>query len=124
MTNETPEQARARVAALIGPFPAEVSDRHVDWVRVTAGAGMWEREDLTAGLRSAVTLGVLTALGAQTELAVHVRRAVTHSGLSRGEVAELLRHCSVYAGVPRANDALSTAKTVFDTLDAQARGQS
>jgi alkylhydroperoxidase/carboxymuconolactone decarboxylase family protein YurZ len=108
---------RARVAAVIGPFPVEVSDRHVDWVRMSAGS-MWESEGVSQGLRSAVTLGVLTALGAQTELGVHIRRAATEGGLSRAEVGELLRHCSVYAGVPRANDALRIAKNVFDAMDA------
>ena len=98
-----------------------MSDRHLDWIRAAAGTGMWERDDVAQGLRSAVTLGVLTVLGAQTELAAHVRRAVEVSGLSRNEVAELLRHCSVYAGVPRANGALRTAKTVFDAIDAEAR---
>ena len=74
------------------------------------------------GLRSAVTLGVLTTLGVARELAVHIRRAVTQAGLSRAEVAELLRHCSVYAGVPRANHALRIAKDVFDALDAEPGG--
>lgn len=118
MTNESPEDRRARVSGLIGPFPDEVSDRHLDWVR-GAAAGVWNRDDIALGLRSAATLGVLTALGAEVELAVHTRRAVEVSELSREEVAEVLRHCSVYAGIPRANAALRVARTVFDAMDAE-----
>jgi alkylhydroperoxidase/carboxymuconolactone decarboxylase family protein YurZ len=118
MTNERQDEGGGRVNTLIGPFPAEVNERHNAWVATSAGA-MWQRDDVSQQLRSAVTLGVLTALGAERELSVHIRRAVKQGGLSRAEVAELLRHCSVYAGVPRANLALRLAKDVFDALDAE-----
>jgi alkylhydroperoxidase/carboxymuconolactone decarboxylase family protein YurZ len=118
MTNASRNESGGRVNTLIGPFPAEVNERHNEWVAASAGA-MWQRDDLSQGLRSAVTLGVLTTLGVERELSVHIRRAVTQGGLSRAEVAELLRHCSVYAGVPRANYALRLAKDVFDALDAE-----
>lgn len=121
MTNETAGESGGRVNTLIGPFPAEVNERHNEWVATAAGA-MWQRDDVSQGLRTAVTLGVLTALGAERELSVHIRRAVNQGGLSREEVAELLRHCSVYAGVPRANQALRIAKDVFDALDAKPGG--
>ncbi len=118
MTSESGNQSGGRVNTLIGPFPAEVNERHNEWV-ASAAAAMWQRDDVSQGLRSAVTLGVLTALGAERELSVHIRRAVRQGGLTRDEVAELLRHCSVYAGVPRANLALRIAKDVFDALDAK-----
>lgn len=107
------------MAALIGPFPPEVSHEHVEWVRTAAGA-MWARDQVSSGLRSAVTLGVLTALNARAELAVHIRRAATEGGLTRTEVAELLHHCAAYAGIPRSNDALRIAQEVFEQLDAEA----
>lgn len=119
MTNQGGSGSGGRVNTLIGPFPAEVNERHNAWVAASAGA-MWQRDDVAQELRSAVTLGVLTALGAERELSVHIRRAVKQGGLSREEVAELLRHCSLYAGVPRGNQALRIAKDVFDALDAEA----
>jgi 4-carboxymuconolactone decarboxylase len=111
------EAARAQLEAIIGPFPSEVRDLHLNSL-LDGMPTSWGRDDIAQGLRSAVTLGVLTALGAETELAAHVRRAVVLSGLSRLEVAEMLRHTASYAGVPRANAALRVAKQVFDALDA------
>lgn len=75
MTNQGGSGSGGRVNTLIGPFPAEVNERHNAWVAASAGA-MWQRDDVAQELRSAVTLGVLTALGAERELSVHIRRAV------------------------------------------------
>jgi alkylhydroperoxidase/carboxymuconolactone decarboxylase family protein YurZ len=113
------ETTRRQLEEIIGPFPSEVRNLHLDWL-IDVIPTSWGREDIAQGLRSAVTLGVLTALGTETELAAHVRRAVQTSGLSRLEVAEMLRHTAGYAGVPRANAALRVAKQVFDALDASA----
>jgi len=112
------EATRQQLEAIIGPFPSEVRDLHLDSL-IDGMPTAWLRTDIPQGLRSAVTLGVLTALGIETELAAHVRRAVSQSGLSRLEVAEVLRHAAIYAGVPRANAALRIAKQVFDELDAR-----
>ncbi|MBM4382584.1 MAG: carboxymuconolactone decarboxylase family protein [Deltaproteobacteria bacterium] len=111
------ESVRRQLEVVIGPFPAEVRDLHLDSL-IDGMPTAWLRSDIPQGLRSAVTLGVLTALGIETELAAHVRRALNQSGLSRLEVAEVLRHAAIYAGVPRANAALRIAKQVFDELDA------
>jgi alkylhydroperoxidase/carboxymuconolactone decarboxylase family protein YurZ len=60
-----------------------------------------------------ITLAVLTALGREHEIAMHVRAALTN-GLTREEIAEVLLHTSVYAGVPAANRAFAIAQQVFD----------
>jgi alkylhydroperoxidase/carboxymuconolactone decarboxylase family protein YurZ len=60
-----------------------------------------------------VTLAVLTALGREHEIAMHVRAALTN-GLTREEIGEVLLHTSVYAGVPAANRAFAIAQEVFD----------
>jgi alkylhydroperoxidase/carboxymuconolactone decarboxylase family protein YurZ len=111
------EATRKQLEAIIGPFPSEVRDLHLDSL-LDGMPTAWQRDDIAQGLRSAVTLGVLTTLGTETELAAHIRRAVQMSGLSRHEVAEVLRHTAIYAGVPRANAALRIAKQVFDAIDA------
>jgi alkylhydroperoxidase/carboxymuconolactone decarboxylase family protein YurZ len=108
---------RARdVGAVIGPFPSEIEERHLAWVVACAGP-IWADGRASQPLRSALTLGILTALGEHVELAAHVRRAVVGSHLTRSEVTELLHHCAGYAGVPRANAALRTARGVFEKLD-------
>jgi 4-carboxymuconolactone decarboxylase len=68
-----------------------------------------EREGLDRRARSLVTLGVLVALRAHDELAVHVRAAV-RNGLRPDEISEVLLHTAVYAGMPAALAALRVAE--------------
>jgi 4-carboxymuconolactone decarboxylase len=77
---------------------------------------VWTREGLDRRTRSAVTLAVLTALGRENELALHVRAARTN-GLSEQEIAEVLLHTAVYAGVPAANAAFAIAQEVLAELE-------
>jgi 3-oxoadipate enol-lactonase / 4-carboxymuconolactone decarboxylase len=62
--------------------------------------------------RSIVTLTALTTIGAEHELAAHVRGALTN-GLTPDEVSEVLMHAAVYAGVPRANQAYAVAQRIL-----------
>ncbi len=78
-----------------------------------AWGGVWARDGLDRRTRSAITLSVLAALGRENEIAMHVRAALKH-GLSQEEIAEVLIHTSVYAGVPAANAAFAIAQRVFD----------
>jgi 4-carboxymuconolactone decarboxylase len=109
---------------------AVLGDEHVD--RATANAtgfsapwqefitrhawgAVWTREGLDRRTRSAITLTALTALGRENEIAMHVRAALGN-GLTQEEIAEVLIHTSVYAGVPAANAAFAIAQRVFDEL--------
>ncbi len=47
---------------------------------------------------------------------MHVRAALTN-GLSRVEIAEVLLHVALYAGLPPANRALASARDVFAEID-------
>jgi 4-carboxymuconolactone decarboxylase len=78
-----------------------------------AWGGVWTRDGLDRRTRSAITLAVLTALGREQELELHVRGAV-RNGLSEQEIAEVLLHTAVYAGVPAANAAFAVAKRVLE----------
>ena len=78
-----------------------------------AWGGVWTRDGLDRRTRSAITLSVLTALGRESEIAMHVRAARRH-GLSQEEVAEILIHTAVYAGVPAANAAFAIAQRAFE----------
>ena len=73
---------------------------------------MWARDGLDRRTRSAVTLAVLTALGREHEIAMHVRAAL-RTGLTPEEIGEVLLHTSVYAGVPVANRAFAIADEVL-----------
>jgi 4-carboxymuconolactone decarboxylase len=86
-----------------------------DLITRYAWGGVWDRPGLDRRTRSAITLAVLTALGREQELAMHVR-AARGNGLTDDEIAEVLLHTAVYAGVPAANAAFATAQKVLDEL--------
>ncbi|HEY3592569.1 MAG TPA: carboxymuconolactone decarboxylase family protein, partial [Polyangiaceae bacterium] len=77
---------------------------------------VWARPGLERKSRSLVTLAVLTALGHEAEIAMHVRAAL-RNGCSSAEIAEVLLHTAVYAGVPAANRAFAIAKRVLEELE-------
>jgi 4-carboxymuconolactone decarboxylase len=79
-----------------------------EYITEVAWGSVWARPGLDRRTRSAVTLAVLTALGREHEIAMHVRAALRH-GLSPQEIGEVLLHTSVYAGVPAANRAFAIA---------------
>lgn len=84
-----------------------------DFITRYAWGDVWAREGLSRQLRSAITLAVLTALGREGELEIHVRGAL-RNGLSPDQIAEVLLHTAVYAGVPAANAAFSVAREVLE----------
>ncbi|MEA2126840.1 MAG: 4-carboxymuconolactone decarboxylase [Solirubrobacteraceae bacterium] len=84
-----------------------------DFITRYAWGGVWTREGLDRRLRSAITLALLTALGQERELALHVEAARTN-GLTPAEIAEVLLHTAVYAGVPAANAAFAVAQRVLE----------
>ncbi len=73
---------------------------------------MWSRDGLDRRTRSAITLALLTALGREHELEMHVR-AARRNGLSDEEIGEVLLHTAVYAGVPAANTGFAVAQRVL-----------
>jgi 4-carboxymuconolactone decarboxylase len=90
----------------------EFSAPFQDFITRYAWGAVWGREGLDRRTRSAVTLAVLTALGREHEIAMHVRAAL-RNGLSAAEIGEILLHTSVYAGVPAANRAFAIADEVL-----------
>jgi 4-carboxymuconolactone decarboxylase len=92
-----------------------------DFITRYAWGDVWTRPGLDRRTRSVVTLTVLTALGHENELAMHVRAAV-RNGLSADEIGEVLLHTAVYAGVPAANTAFAIAQRVLAELAAESAG--
>ncbi len=87
------------------------------WLTETAWGGPWTRdEQLDRRTRSCVTIAVLTALRAEGELALHIA-AGRRNGLTPAEIAEVIMHTAVYAGIPAANTAMTIAKTVLSDPD-------
>jgi len=82
------------------------------FVTEAAWGGVWTRDGLDARSRSMITVAMLTALGRQHELAVHVRGAL-NNGVSARELQEILLQSAIYAGAPAALDAFRTAGAVL-----------
>ncbi|GAA2601359.1 4-carboxymuconolactone decarboxylase [Winogradskya consettensis] len=87
-----------------------------DYITRSAWGDVWGREGLDRRTRSCVTLAVLTALHCDAEIAMHVR-AARRNGLTPEEIAEVLLHTGVYAGVPAANAAFKIAQEVLAEED-------
>jgi 4-carboxymuconolactone decarboxylase len=99
------DRAIANTTAFTAPFQ--------DFITRYAWGSVWARDGLSRHTRSAITLAVLTALGRENELAMHVRAARTN-GLTPEEISEVLLHTAVYAGLPAANAAYAIAQEVLD----------
>jgi 4-carboxymuconolactone decarboxylase len=84
-----------------------------DFITRYAWGGVWTRDGLDRHTRSCITLAVLTALGRENEIAMHVRAAL-RNGLTPEEISEVLLHTAVYAGVPAANAAYAIAQRVLE----------
>ncbi|MFF2369229.1 alpha/beta fold hydrolase [Agromyces sp. NPDC058110] len=84
-----------------------------DFATRTAWGDIWARPGLGLRDRSIATLASLTTGGHGTEIAMHVRAAL-RNGLTRDEIAEVLLHTALYAGLPASNEALAIMRDVFD----------
>jgi 4-carboxymuconolactone decarboxylase len=99
--DEHVDRALADTTDLTAPFQ--------EFITRYAWGSVWAREGLDRRTRSAITLAVLSALGRERELALHVRAARTN-GLTPEEITEVILHTAVYAGVPAANAAFAIAQ--------------
>jgi 4-carboxymuconolactone decarboxylase len=98
--SEHVERAQARTTELDADFQRLITEM--------AWGSVWARPDLDRRTRSLVTIAILAALGRE-ELALHLR-ASQNIGVDPHEIAEVLLHVAIYAGVPAANSAFSVAK--------------
>jgi 4-carboxymuconolactone decarboxylase len=73
---------------------------------------VWSRPGLDRKVRSLLNIAMLTALGRQHELGVHIRGAITN-GVSVTEIQEALLQAAIYCGVPAANRAFAIAADVL-----------
>src|SRR6266852_5689593 len=104
--SEHVEGAQARTSEFDADFQRFITE--------TAWGFLWARPDLDRRTRSLVTIAILAALGRE-ELALHLS-ASRNTGVDPREIAEVLLHVAVYAGVPVANAAFSLAKKELDQL--------
>jgi 3-oxoadipate enol-lactonase/4-carboxymuconolactone decarboxylase len=102
--DEHVERAIDATTELTAPFQ--------DFITRYAWGDVWSRPGLSRRERSIVTLAALVSLGAEHEIAMHVRAAV-RNGLTADEIGEVLLHTALYAGLPRANRAFAIARELL-----------
>jgi 3-oxoadipate enol-lactonase/4-carboxymuconolactone decarboxylase len=102
------DTAVANTTALTAPFQ--------EFITRYAWGDVWSRPGLARRERSIATLAALVALGAENEIAIHVRAAL-RNGLSPAELGEVLLHTALYSGLPRANRGFAIARQVLAELD-------
>lgn len=91
-----------------------------DFLTRYAWGDVWTRPQLTRSQRSIATLASLVTGGHENELRMHIRAAL-RNGLTRSEIAEVIHHTALYAGLPAANGAFAILRAVFAELDAEPR---
>lgn len=90
-----------------------VSDQEFQrWITENVWGDLWARPTLGLRDRSLITIAILAA-GGHEELGLHLR-AARNTGATQEEITEVLLHVAVYAGVPAANHAFQTMKTIYD----------
>jgi 4-carboxymuconolactone decarboxylase len=98
------DRSKARATPLDAPFQALITE--------AAWGHVWSSDALTRRERSMITLALLAGLGNWDEFELHLR-ATINTGASAEDVAQVLQHVAIYAGVPRANTAMKLAKTIL-----------
>lgn len=91
------------------PFTQDLQD----WINEHAWGSTWQRDGLPMSTRSLVTIAMLTALKAPTELKGHIRGAL-NNGCTVDEIKEVLLHSLPYCGAPAAQEAFRAAKEVLE----------
>jgi len=115
-TYEAGMQVRRRVLgdAHVERATAAATDLDRDfqrWITESVWGSVWTRDTFDDRTRSLVTVAILAALG-RDELDLHLE-ATRNTGVTPQEVAEVLLHVGVYAGVPAANHAMQRAKALL-----------
>ena len=126
MTDERYEEGLAVRKAVLGEAHVErslaaVSDfsRPVqEFVTRACWGDIWGRPGLDRRTRSLLNLVMLTALGRNHELGVHVRGALTNCATVQ-EIQEALLQAAIYCGVPAALESFRVAERVLAEIDAE-----
>ena len=105
------EEHVERATADPGAFDADFQR----WITESAWGGVWARPHLDRRTKSLLTIAILAALGRE-ELELHLD-ASRNTGATPEDIAEVLFHVGVYAGVPAANHAFKLAARVLAQRD-------
>jgi len=93
--------------------------RHfIEFTQAQCWGSVWLREGLSRKTRSQLNVCMLAALARWHEFEVHVRGAL-NNGVTAEEIAEILLHAAVYAGVPIAAEGFRRADRIIAEVAAE-----
>lgn len=104
------DRAESAKTALDQPFQELITE--------AAWGTVWASDRISLRERSMLTLALLAATGNFAEIPMHIR-ATARTGASQQDVMEAFQHVAIYAGVPRANQALKLAKETYAAMAAE-----
>lgn len=93
-----------------------IDDPFQELITESAWGTVWSSDAIPDRERSMLTIALLAALGNFEEIPMHIR-ATARTGASQRDITEALQHVAIYAGVPRANQALKIAKSVYAEME-------
>lgn len=83
---------------------------------------VWTRDGLEKKFRSLLNIGMLVALNRSTELATHVKGALTN-GASEVEIRETLLQAAIYCGMPAGLEGFRVAERVINAVKEERGGE-
>lgn len=83
---------------------------------------VWTRDGLEMKFRSLLNIGMLVALNRSTELATHVKGAITN-GATEVEVRETLLQAAIYCGMPAGLEGFRVAEKVINSIKEERGGK-
>ena len=94
----------------------QIDEQFQSLITESAWGTVWASDAISLRERSMLTLALLAALGNFEEIPMHIR-ATASTGASKQDVLEAFQHVAIYAGVPRANQALKLAKQTYAEME-------
>ena len=93
----------------------------IEFTQTQCWGNVWLREGLSRKTRSMLNVCMLAALARWHEFEVHVRGAL-NNGVTPEEIAEILLHTAVYAGIPIASEGFRRADKIITDVAAEQKG--
>jgi 4-carboxymuconolactone decarboxylase len=90
----------------------------IEFTQAQCWGNVWLRDGLSHKTRSMLNVCMLAALARWHEFEVHVRGAL-NNGVTAEEIAEILLHTAVYAGIPIASEGFRRADQVIGQVAAE-----
>lgn len=106
--NQHVDSAEAQKNGFDEPFQTLITE--------AAWGTVWDSDRISLRDRSMLTLALLAAMGNFEEIPMHIR-ATVNTGATKDDVLEAFQHVAIYAGVPRANQAIKIAKETYAEME-------